>query len=339
MSEKLAYWLEELRTDHNDIVGKKCANLGEMAKIGMLIPPGFALSVHAYSVFMDETGAADEVLKVLATMNVTHTDIKGIKKLSITLRQIIESKPIPLEMEDVILAYYENLCGRCEHTDVAVSTRSAGVVSHPGQYETYLNVKGKSDVLEKIRKVWASTFNARSITNRLHKNLPAVGVPIGVAVHEMVNARSAGSAFSVDPNTGDETRIIIEANWGLGESVVRGNLIPDRWVLDKETCEVRERQLGKKETVILIADKGVIEQKTPFEKSNSFCCTDTELSEIGRLAKELENHFDTPQDIEWAITEDKGLSNVILLQARPEVIVKKSASDAILDMMVGMFRQ
>jgi len=155
MPEKLAYWLEELRRDHNEIVGKKCANLGEMAKIGLSIPRGFALSVHAYSFFMDETGAADEVSKVLDTMDVTHTDIGGIKKLSITLRQIIESKQIPPEMEDVILSYYENLCGRCEHTDVAVSTRSSGAVSHPGQYETYLNVKGKSDVLEKIRKVLA----------------------------------------------------------------------------------------------------------------------------------------------------------------------------------------
>ena len=339
MSEKLVYWLEELRTDHNDIVGKKCANLGEMVRIGLPVPRGFALSVHTYSLFMDETGATDEVSKVLRTMNVAHTDMEGIKKLSTTLSQIIESKPIPLELEDVILSYYGNLCGRCKHTDVAVSTRSAGAASHPGQYETYLNVKGETDLLEKIRKVWASTLNARSITNRLRKGLPAVGVPIGVAVLEMVNARSAGIAFSVDPNTGDETRMIIEANWGLGESVVSGKLIPDRWVLDKETCEVSESHLGKKETWILLASEGVIEQKTPNEKSNTFCCTDTELSEIGRLVKELESHFNEPQDIEWAITEDRGSPDVILLQARPAVVVKKSASDAVLDMMVGMFRK
>ena len=339
MPERLAYWLEELRSNHNDIVGKKCANLGEMAKIGLSIPRGFALSVHAYSVFMDETGAADEVSKVLAAMNLTRTDMEGIQKLSTTLRQIVESKPIPPELEDVILSFYEYLCGRCKHTDVAVSTRSAGAASHPGQYETYLNVKGKTDLLEKVRKVWASTFNARSITNRLHKNLPAMSVPIGVAVLEMVNARSAGIAFSVDPNTGDETRMIIEANWGLGESVVSGELIPDRWVLDKETCKVHECQLGKKETAVLLATEGVIEQKTSIEKRNAFCCTDTELTEIGRLAKELENHFNKPQDIEWAITEDRDLSKVILLQARPAVVVKKSASDTVLDMMVGMFKQ
>jgi pyruvate,water dikinase len=339
MSKRLAYWLEELRTDHNDIVGKKCANLGEMARIGLSIPRGFALSVHAYSVFMDQTGTADELEKVLAAMNVTHTDMQSIQNLSATLRQIMESRPMPPELEDVILSFYERLCGRCEHADVAVSTRSAGAASHPGQYETYLNVKGKTDLLEKIRKVWGSTVNARSITNRLRKNLPAMGVPIGVAVLEMVDARSAGIAFSVDPNTGDETRMIIEANWGLGESVVSGKLIPDRWVLDKETCEVRECQLGKKETAVFLAAEGVIEQKTPVEKSDTFCCTDTELSEIGRLAKELENHFNEPQDIEWAITEDRGFPEVILLQARPAVVVKRSASDAVLDMMVGMFRK
>jgi pyruvate,water dikinase len=339
MPERLAYWLEELRTEHNDIVGKKCANLGEMARIGLSIPRGFALSVHAYSVFMDETGAADQVSEVLSATNVTHTDMEGIQELSATLRQIMESKPMPPELEEVILSFYEKLCGRCEYTDVAVSTRSAGAASHPGQYETYLNVKGKADVLEKIKKVWGSTYNARSITNRLRKNLTAISVPIGVAVLEMVNARSAGIAFSVDPNTGDETRMIVEANWGLGESVVSGELIPDRWVLDKETCEVRDRQLGKKETVVSLAADGVIEQETPVEKGNAFCCTDTELSEIGRLAKELENHFNEPQDIEWAITEDRGFSSVILLQARPAVVVKKSASDAVVDMMVGMFRK
>lgn len=339
MPERLAYWLEELRTDHNDIVGKKCANLGEMTRIGLSIPRGFALSVHAYSVFMDETGAADQVSEVLSTTNVTHTDMEGIQKLSATLRQIMESRPMPPELEEVILSFYEKLCGRCEHADVAVSTRSAGAASHPGQYETYLNVKGKTDLFEKIRKVWGSTVNARSITNRLCKNLPPMCVPIGVAVLEMVNARSAGIAFSVDPNTGDETRMIIEANWGLGESVVSGELIPDRWVLDKESCEVRERHIGKKETVVLPTDDGVIEQKTPVEKVNAFCCTDTELSEIGRLAKELENHFNEPQDIEWAITEDRGVSNIMLLQARPAVVVKKSASDTLADMMVGMFRK
>jgi pyruvate,water dikinase len=241
-------------------------------------------------------------------------------------------------MESAILEYYDGLCKKCSRAEAAVSTRSAGAVSHPGQYETYLNVKGKTDLLEKVKKVWASTFNARSVAYRLRKGLPVASGPIGVAVLEMVQARSAGIGFSVDPNTGDETRMIIEANWGLGESVVSGELTPDRWVLDKETLAVREAILGKKEKTTCFVETGVVTNDTPPEKKAAFCCTEEELAEIGRFAKELERHFGAPQDIEWAVAEDRPFPNVVLLQARQAVVIKKTASDAVVDMMLGMFR-
>jgi len=338
MSEKWIYWLEELGKEHNDVVGKKCAHLGEMAKIGLPVPHGFALSVDAYSYFMNTTGATGEIAAMIESSQVTAEDVDGLNKLSLAIRQAVEMKRIPSDMESSILGYYEGLCQKCGVADAAVSTRSAGAVSHPGQYETYLNVKGKADVLEKVRKVWASTFNARSVAYRLRKGLPVASGPIGVAVLEMVQARSAGIAFSVDPNTGDETRMIVEANWGLGESVVSGELTPDRWVLDKETLAVRENILGKKEKMTCFVDTGVVARETPPEKSCAFCCTEAELAEIGRLTKELERHFGVPQDIEWAVAEDRSFPNVVLLQARPAVVVKKSAADSVVDMMLGMFR-
>jgi pyruvate,water dikinase len=339
MSEKWAYWLEELGKEQNELVGKKCAHLGEIAKIGLPVPYGFALSVHAYTHFMNETGATREITAMIEASPVTPEDIDGVNRLSLALRQALESKQIPRELESTILSHYDGLCQKCGCGDVAVSTRSAGAVSHPGQYETYLNVKGRVDLLEKVRRVWASTFNARSVAYRLRKNLPVASGPIGVAVLEMVQARSAGIAFSVDPNTGDETRMIVEANWGLGESVVSGELTPDRWVLDKETLAIRENVLGKKEKTTCFMEAGVAEKETPPEKSCAFCCNEAELAEIGRLTKELERHFGVPQDIEWAVAEDRPFPNVVLLQARPAVVVKKTASDAVVDMMLGMFRR
>ncbi len=337
MSEKWVYWLEDLGKEQNDLVGKKCAHLGEIAKIGLPVPRGFALSVQAYDYFMSETGATQEVAAMIGASPVTAEDIDGLNRLSLAIRQTVESKQIPAEMESTILSHYDGLCQKCGRADVAVSTRSAGTVSHPGQYETYLNVKGRADVLQKVRKVWASTFNARSVAYRLRKGLPVASGPIGVAVLEMVQAQSAGIAFSVDPNTGDETRMIVEANWGLGESVVSGELTPDRWVLDKETLAVRESLLGKKEKTTCFEETGVTARETPPEKSCVFCCNETELAEIGRLTKELEKHFGVPQDIEWAIAADRPFPNVVLLQARPAVVVKKSASDAVVDLMLGMF--
>ena len=339
MSEKWAYWLEELGKEQNELVGKKCAHLGEIAKIGLPVPRGFALSVHAYTHFMNETGATREIAAMIEASPVTPEDIDGLNRLSLSIRRAVESKQIPRELESTILSHYDGLCQKCGRGDVAVSTRSAGAVSHPGQYETYLNVKGRVDVLEKVRRVWASTFNARSVAYRLRKSLPVASGPIGVAVLEMVQARSAGIAFSVDPNTGDETRMIVEANWGLGESVVSGELTPDRWVLDKETLAIRENVLGKKEKTTCFMEAGVAELETPPEKSCAFCCNEAELAEIGRLTKELEKHFGVPQDIEWAVAEDRPFPNVVLLQARQAVVVKKTASDAVVDMMLGMFRR
>jgi pyruvate,water dikinase len=338
MAEKWLYWLEDLGKEQNNLVGKKCANLGEMARIGLPVPRGFALSVHAYTHFMDETGATQEIAALIEASSVTPEDVAGVNRLSLAIRALVESKKIPAAMESSILSHYNGLCERCGCADAAVSTRSAGAVSHPGQYETYLNVKGGAEVLEKVRKVWASTFNARSLAYRLRKGLPVASGPIGVAVLEMVKARSAGIAFSVDPNTGDTTSMIVEANWGLGESVVSGELTPDRWVLDRETLAVRESFLGKKEKMTCFISAGTVESETPPEKACAFCCTDSELAEIGRLAMHLERHFGVPQDIEWAVAEDRPFPNIVLLQARPAVVIKKSAADAVVDMMLGMFR-
>jgi pyruvate, water dikinase len=239
-------------------------------------------------------------------------------------------------MADTLLSYYSQLCDQLCALDVAVSTRSAGAVSHPGQYETYLNVKGKDDLIDKVRKVWASTFNERSLAFCITKGLTLGNEPIGVAVLTMVQARSAGIAFSADPNTGDTSKIIIEANWGLGESVVSGELMPDRWVMDKETLEIRERTLGRKDKATVCLDCGIEDAEISPEKACSFCLSDEELQEIAKLANRLEAHFGLPQDIEWAVAEDKPFPNIVLLQTRAVVIAKQAPVDQVLDLMVGM---
>lgn len=339
MAGKWLCWLEDLGKEQSDMVGKKCANLGEMTKIGLPVPHGFALSLDAYTLFMEETGATDKMRAHIKSCGASLDTIAGINELSQALRRIVESKPVPPEMAATILLHYEELCDRCSALDVAVSTRSAGAVSHPGQYETHLNVKGGTDLLDRIKKVWSSSFNPTSLSFRKQKGLPLERDPIGVAVLKMVNARTAGIVFTADPNTGDMTRMIMEANWGLGESVVGGESMPDTYVVDKTTFKVVERRLGTKLMCVLPSERGVIEQETPQDRSCTFCLSDEEAAEIAKVGVRLENHFGVPQDVEWAIDNDLSFpNNVILLQTRHEVMAKKKAPvDQLLDMMMTRY--
>ncbi len=338
MPEKYIFWIEELGQEHCEIVGKKCGNLGEMAKIGLLVPPGFALSVEAYKDFMIQTNARGEIQNYLSQPSGNIETIEQFNQASRDIRQIVESKEMPEAMKDTILSFYDGLCRRCDCI-VAVSTRSAGPVSHPGQYETYLNVKGKADLLEKIKKVWASSFNPRSLAFRKRKALPLENDPIGVAVLRMVNARAAGVLFTVDPNTGDMSKMILEANWGLGESVVSGELMPDVYVLKKDTLEILEKKMGKKSKYVTCKELGVAEEECPADLSATFCLRDDEAKEVGKLGILLEKHFGVPQDVEWAIERDLELpKSIILLQTRPAVIArKKSPVDQVVDLMLNLY--
>lgn len=329
--------IDELGQELNDIVGKKCANLGEMAKIGLRVPPGFSLSLAAYKRFISETGAAKEIKEYLSGLDHHFEIIHHFNEASAELRRIVESKDMPMDMKERILAHYQEICRKCDVEKVAVSTRSAGAASHPGQFETHLNVVGEADLIENIIKVWSSTFNARSLSARKRAGLPLESDPIGVAVIKMVNARSAGVLFTADPNTGDRSRMIIEANWGLGESVVGGEAVPDVYILDKESLEIVDKKLGSKKRYITFQEVGVAEVETPPDQCNAFCLSDEEAKEIGRLGKMLEARFGAPQDTEWAVEQELSCpESVMLLQTRAAVIAEqKKPVDLILDLMLN----
>ena len=337
MSAECIYRLEELGQEFNNLVGKKCANLGEMAKIGVQVPPGFSMSIEAYKKFMAETGAGDEIKSYLNSLNHNFESIDHFNEASEVLRNIVESKKMPPDLEERIEALYEDVSKKCGVENVAVSTRSAGASSHPGQFETYLNVIGRKEVVRHIIKVWSSTFNPRSLSARKRAGAPLESDPIGVAVIKMVNVLSAGVLFTADPNTGDTSKMIIEANWGLGESVVGGEAMPDVFILNKDTLEIIEKKLGTKKNYIRFKTFGVVEEETTPEMRASFCLTDEEAKALGRLGIELEKHFGVPQDTEFAVEKDRPCpENIVMLQARPEVIAKqKKPVDQILDLMMS----
>jgi pyruvate,water dikinase len=326
MTDKWIFWFEEIGQEHNALVGKKCANLGEMTKIGMPVPHGFSLSLQAQEKFMRETNAEGEIRQFLSKFEWQEHGLKQFEEASRGLRQIIETKQIPQDMRETILSHYDLLCQRCG-SEVAVSVRSAGTESHPGQYETYLNV-GEGELLDKILKVWSSIYNTRTIAALERKSLPVEDSSfIGVAVVEMVNARCAGVGFTCDPVLGDSSKIVIEGNWGLGESVVGGGIIPDKYVLDKYTLKIKERAIGDKRMQVVAKDEGTAQQETPPDKRLIPCLSDEEVVRIAELAKFLEVRFGVPQDIEWAISADFPFpENVFLLQTRPVAGIKAKAT-------------
>jgi len=339
MSEQWIFWFEEIGQEHNELVGKKCANLGEMTRMGLPVPRGFSLSVKSQERFLRETNADQEIRQFLAKFGGKVHGLKQYEEASRGLRQIVEAKEMPQDMRDTIVSYYEQLCEHCG-SEVAVSVRSAGTISHPGQYETYLNVRGKDEVLQKILKVWSSMYNSRTLAALDHKGLSVEeSVPIGVCVLELVNARSAGVGFTCDPVSGDPSKIMVEGNWGLGESVVSGTLIPDKYILDKNTLQVIEKTIGDKEMQVVATEKGAVEQEIPADKRLISCLNDDELIRIAELAKTLEAHFSMPQDMEWAISNDFPFpDNIFLLQTRPVAGIKPkempSSTSKVIDEMI-----
>ena len=329
-AEKWIYWLDEVTKDHNNVVGKKCANLGEMTRAGFHVPAGFALSLDAYDKFMRQTGALEEVKNYLLSFKADPRDPAELNKwqeASDVIRGIVESKPMPPEMTDVILAYYAEVCHRTGIKDCPVATRSAGAASHPGQYETFLQVKGGADVLRNIIRVWGSTFNQRSLVARARGDYAVEYDAIGVAVLQMVNAKAAGVMFTLNPANGDRTKIMIGGNWGLGESVVSGSVTPDEWMVDKVVMEIIKRTISPKGIEYIVDSSGkVVVVDIPPDRQNVPCLTDEEVLELAKGGKKIEQHYGEPQDIEWVIDKDLSLpDSIFFVQTRPETTWKEKA--------------
>ena len=338
MKEKsFVYWIEELCQDDNDIVGKKCANLGELARLGVKVPPGFAISVEAWERFAALTDMADSMKKLFTAEEVDISVPAQGEKLSRSVRAFIEAQEMPQEIGEMLRATYRELCQKAGMQDVPVAVRSAGAVSMPGAMETYLNVRGEEDVVRKVLRVWSSAYTYRAILYRHTKNLSVDYAPIGVAVLQLVDAKSAGVLMTANPTSGNTNEMVIESNWGLGESVVSGVMNPDRFNVGKEGITITSRTVNKKLKMVAQKDYGIEMIDTPAELQEGSSLTDDEVRELARAGLEIEKHFGAPTDIEWAYAAHKPIpESLYFLQARPmkPLPVYKDATDKILDMML-----
>ncbi|QKQ99341.1 pyruvate, water dikinase [Metallosphaera tengchongensis] len=310
--------LSQIRREMVDLAGGKGANLGELLSQGIRVPPGFVITSKAYSYFLEYNGLRDKIVSILKEENSSERASERIKGL------ILESK-MPQDLENMIYTSYDEL-SKMAGKEVFVAVRSSATAediesaSFAGQQDTYLNVR-RSNLIEMVKAVWASLFNERAIEYRKSKGIDSAKVEMAVVVQKMVNSRSAGVMFTLNPADGDPNFIVIESSWGLGEAVVGGKVTPDEFLISKSELKIIDRRISKKNLKIIYdpesgRNKEVIIQNP---ESESLSITNEEALELAKLALKIEKHYGMPMDIEWAIDADlKFPENVFIVQARPE---------------------
>ncbi|MGO9773078.1 MAG: PEP/pyruvate-binding domain-containing protein [Roseiarcus sp.] len=323
----LLCWFAECRKDSVPLVGGKCASLGELISAGVRVPPGFALTTEGCRRFMAESGINRELKSLLG--NLDCQDMDALERVSSTIRATIEAHTFSTEMEDLIAERYRKLSVLCGIPAAPVAVRSSATAedlpgaSFAGQQDTFLWIRGIDDVLQRMRRCISSLYTGRAIAYRANRGYVDEFMAISVGVQKMANSYTAGVMFTIHPANGDRSVIVIDSNYGFGESVVSGEVTPDQFVVNKVTLDIIDRTISKKElcyTVDLKTQKcHAIE--VPFERQKVQSLIDDEIAELAWMGKQIERHYGCPMDIEWAVDKDLPAGgNIFILQARPETV-------------------
>lgn len=305
----------------NDVAraGGKGANLGEMTRAGLPVPPGFVITVGAYGVFVDQSGIASRAASALGALNIN--DPESVMQTSAALKSLVIDAKVPDAIADAVLAAYQEMTPDDGQGPPLVAIRSSATAedtaqhSFAGMFESFLNVQGAQAVLENVKACWASTFGERVLVYRLSRGFPAE-MPVAVVVQRMVRSDKSGVIFTADPSTRNRSRIVVEAAWGLGEVVVQGLVTPDRYVLDRGTLGLVEEQIARKEFMLTLDPACRRTVRVDLEgtpKGGEPVLTKEELRALGTLALRADAHYGRPQDLEFAIVG----ADAYLTQTRP----------------------
>jgi pyruvate,water dikinase len=294
---------------------------------GVRVPPGFALTTEGYRRFMAGTGLTAEIASVLARLDAR--DLDALEQASATIRALVEAQPFAEEIEDEVAECYRKLALRACVPAVPVAVRSSATTedlagaSFAGQQDTYLWIRGIDEVLHHMRRCISSLYTGRAIAYRANKGFGAESLAISVGVQKMANAYTAGVMFTIHPANGDRSVIVIDSNFGFGESVVSGEVTPDHFVVNKVTLDIIARTISHKELCYTVDPKTQTSRaiEVPFERQNVQSLIDDEITELAWMGKRIEKHYGHPMDIEWAIDKDlPSGGNIFILQARPETV-------------------
>lgn len=343
--QELTLWFNTLSMNDVDKVGGKNASLGEMvsnlANAGVSVPNGFATTSYAFQQFLKHDGLNDRIYDLLNSLNVE--DIDALRETGATLRQWILDAPFPVQLEEDIRRDYAKLVDNNEELSVAVRSSATAEdlpdASFAGQQETFLNVKGVESVLEATKHVFASLFNDRAISYRVHQGFDHEGIALSAGIQRMVRSdrASSGVMFTLDTESGFDQVVFVTSSFGLGEMVVQGAVNPDEFYVHKPLLEqgqpaIVKKTFGSKLTKMIYADSSEMGKQveiidTTEEEQNNFSLTSEEITELAKQAVIIEKHYGRPMDIEWA--KDGLDGKLYIVQARPETVCSQSESNVI----------
>ncbi|HHG3360499.1 phosphoenolpyruvate synthase [Vibrio parahaemolyticus] len=343
--QKNTLWFNGLSMDDVDKVGGKNASLGEMvsnlANVGVSVPNGFATTSYAFNQFLDHEGLDERIHQLLDELDVD--DVEALRKTGATIRQWVLQAPFPADLEQEIRNNYEELIEG--NTELSVAVRSSATAedlpdaSFAGQQETFLNVKGIDAVLEATKHVYASLFNDRAISYRVHQGFDHRGISLSAGIQRMVRSdkASSGVMFTLDTESGFDQVVFITSSWGLGEMVVQGAVNPDEFYVHKPMLEAGEHPIvkktfGSKSIKMIYSNNQEIGKQvdiidTSEEERNTFSLNEEEIKELAKQAMIIEKHYQRPMDIEWA--KDGIDGKLYIVQARPETVCSQTEQNVI----------
>ncbi|MEZ5647012.1 MAG: phosphoenolpyruvate synthase [Burkholderiaceae bacterium] len=334
---------EKLRMSDVEVVGGKNASLGEMISQlpqGVKVPTGFATTAHAFREFLKADGLTDRINARLDALDTE--DVRALAEAGAEIRAMVENQPFPADLEQAIRGAFETLSAG--NPDASFAVRSSATAedlpdaSFAGQQETFLNVHGIEDVLHKMKEVFASLYNDRAISYRVHKGFAHAEVALSAGVQRMVRSDlgAAGVMFTIDTESGFEDVVFITSSYGLGETVVQGAVNPDEFYVHKPMLKagkraVIRRNLGSKliQMVFSTPEEKAATKKlvktvdVPVEQRNRYSLTEADVEQLAQYALVIEQHYGRPMDIEWG--KDGTDGQLYILQARPETVKSQSA--------------
>ncbi len=341
--EALVIPFEKLRMTDVDQVGGKNSSLGEMisqlADTGVRVPGGFATTAHAYRVFLAQSGLDAKINAVLDALDVD--DVNALVKAGAEIRQWIIDTPFPMDLTIAVTEQYQRLVADST-ADMSFAVRSSATAedlpdaSFAGQQETFLNIVGLENIMHAIKEVFASLYNDRAISYRVHKGFVHADVALSAGIQRMVRSDkgAAGVMFTLDTESGFRDAVFVTSSYGLGETVVQGAVNPDEFYVHKPMLEagkkaVVRRNLGSKMIKMTfaaekVAGKSTITEDVPESQRHQFSINDEEVMELARYAQIIEKHYGRPMDIEWG--KDGVDGKLYILQARPETVQSQAAA-------------
>ena len=312
-------WFSEVSKNDIAKVGGKGANLGELARAGFPVPNGFIVTADAYYYFLQQTKLAPAIEKTLR--NINPEDSKKLNAVSKVIKTYILKAAMPTDLKNQIISACKQL------GDVPVAVRSSATAedlpeaSFAGQQATFLNIDGEEAIVEAVQKCFASLFEARAIYYRIANKFNHMKVGLAVPVQLMVQSERSGIMFTVDPVSGDTNRIMIEAGYGLGEAIVSGSVTPDVYIFDKTTEKIVSKEVNSQDWKIVRDPRGGDKHvSVPIADRKDQKMSDSEIIELAKLGKKIEQHYNAPQDTEFAIAGGK----IYMVQSRPITTLDKS---------------